>query len=113
MEFPVHSKALIVLAVLAGSSRLLAAAASAPVDCTHLMAWTLGGTPEKKITKILQARGSQIAVSPATERELRTAGATTELINAVRNSSSTGSSACPAELAKAGNLIRAKKYEEA
>ena len=56
------------------------AADSASVDCTHLMAWIAGGVSSPKLIQVVGHRGIAFNPSPNLENELRSAGATPDLL---------------------------------
>src|SRR6266851_1537376 len=69
---------------------------SAPVDCTHLMAWIAGGVSSPKLIRVAQHRGIAFAPSQNLESELRSAGVTPDLLGALRHLRPVHGSSCPA-----------------
>ncbi len=87
---------------------------SEPVDCTHLISWIAGGVPSHKVIRIVQQRGIAFTPSPVLESELRSAGATADLLGTLASSANRAQgNACPASLVKAATLVREKRYDPA
>jgi len=83
-----------------------------PVDCAHLLAWMAGGASSHSIVGTIQRRGTD--VSPSAINQLRAAGASKEVQQAVISppTHSTGA-ACPATMLRASELVRHKQYADA
>src|SRR5262249_51419681 len=92
-----------------------ALAAELPVDCNHLMAWLTGNASHASLIKILRSRGNAVGLSPATESELRRAGASSELLAAIHQLPNVPGphAPCSASLAKAATFAHRKQYEDA
>src|SRR2546423_11476689 len=103
----VRSKSLIFLFLL-GFVPCVRAADSGPVDCTHLLAWTAGAVPSRKLISVVETRGLAFTRSERALSELRAAGASQDLLEAVRKAKLQGASECPAALVEAARLIRSK-----
>lgn len=85
----------------------------APVDCTHLLAWTAAAVPESRIVSEIQTRGISFRLSPNVASILRAAGADAKLLQAAESAKSSADEVCPASLARAGQLVREKTYDDA
>ena len=103
----------LVLFLLLGIVPGTRAADSGPVDCTHLLAWTSGAVPSRKLISIVEARGIAFAPTEKAIAEFHTAGATTRLLETLQKAKPQGSTTCPATLAQAGALIRSKNFVDA
>jgi hypothetical protein len=55
-------------------------AGAAPVDCTHLMAWTEAGVSESKLIASAKAQGIAFSLNTETDKNLTSAGASRELL---------------------------------
>jgi tetratricopeptide (TPR) repeat protein len=86
---------------------------SAPVDCTHLMAWIAGGVSGPKLIHVVERRGIAFTPSPNLETKLCSAGATSDLLETLHHLQPVHGSSCPASLVKAATLVHEKKYEPA
>src|SRR5436305_1761621 len=79
------------------------------------MGWKAGGASSSSLISMLQRHGSAIALTPASESELRTAGVSSEILTALHRLQ-LGNGAhtpCSGPLAKAAALVRHKQYEDA
>ncbi len=86
------------------------ASTPAPVDCTHLMAWTAGAVPARKLAAMVEGRGISFAPTANVLSELRSAGATAQVLDLLQRAKRQGTTACPASLVHAAALVRAKDY---
>ena len=108
--------ALIVSFVLVVLGQSLGDAAHArPLDRTQLTAWIVGGISNSRLARLAAERGVSFVMTPADEKQLRTAGANPELLKALRTArhNNVSKALCPAALLKAAELAHAKKYEAA
>ena len=103
----------LVLFLLLGTVPCTRAADSGPVDCTHLVAWTSGAVPNRKLISIIEARGIAFAPTEKAIAEIRNAGATSRLLEVLQKAKPQGATTCPASLAQAGALIRSKNLVDA
>src|SRR5205809_133523 len=73
-----------------------------PVDCAHLLAWIAGGVSTPTLVRTVKLRGVAFASGPTVRGQLRSAGATGELLSVLTelNSMQAGVS-CPATLIQA------------
>jgi tetratricopeptide (TPR) repeat protein len=108
----VRSKGLIFLALL-GSVPCLRAANPAPIDCTHLLAWTAGGVPSRKLSSLIQAEGIGFVPSEKVLHEFHVAGAGPELLESLKGARHKGATACPSSLVEATRLARSNDLEDA
>jgi len=77
------------------------------------MAWIAGGVSSPKLIQVVQHRGIAFNPSPNLENELRSAGATPDLLGALRHLKPGQGNACSASLVKAATLVHQKKYQPA
>jgi tetratricopeptide (TPR) repeat protein len=99
--------ALFVVIVLSGL------ASGAPLDCTHLMAWTEAGVPESKLIASARVQGIALSLSTETDKNLTSAGASRELLLQLHRLSPVGTGVCPAGLSRTTLLLHGKKYDDA
>jgi len=112
-ESPVRSKATLFLLLVTLVPRCYSAA-PAPVDCAHLLAWIAGGVSSPTLVRTVRLRGVSFATGPSIRGQLRSAGATTELLSALTQLKPTqAGDSCPATLIQAGGLVQHKQYEAA
>ena len=105
----------ILCSVIFAATVIPALAAEPPIDCNRLMAWMAGAASDSSLISMLQRHGSSIALGPASESELRTAGVSSEILTALHRLQLINGthSPCSAALAKAAALVHHKQYEDA
>src|SRR6266481_5017627 len=113
-ESPVRSKASLFLLLLITIVPRSYCAGPAPVDCAHLLAWMDGGVSSPTLVRTVRLRGVAFAAVPTVRGQLRSAGATAELLSALTQlkPTQTGDS-CPATLIQAAGFVQHKQYEAA
>src|SRR5947207_15895831 len=115
MESRVRSKAILFFLILLLTAVPLSySSAPPPVDCTHLLAWMVGGVSSTTLSRIIQQRGISFPMGPVVRRELQVAGGTPEFLNWLASSKPARTGAvCPATLVHAGELVQRKQFEAA
>src|SRR5260221_10452435 len=108
MEFRVRSKAILFFLVLLLTAVPLSySSVPPPVDCTHLLAWMVGGVSSTTLSRIIRQRGISFPMGPAGRRDLQRAGATPELLNVLAASKPARTGAvCSVALVHAGELVQ-------
>jgi len=108
----VRSKVLIFIVFL-GVVPCMQGANSGPIDCTHLLAWTAGGVPSRKLSLLIQGRGIGFAASEKVLSELHGAGGGSQLLESLKGARIQGATLCQASLVEAAHLVRANHLEDA
>src|SRR5579862_1668723 len=79
----VRSKILVVLGLIAVVPFSFADSA-APVNCAHLLGWLAGDASAYSLIKTVRDRGSVVTLTARVEAELRSAGASKDLLSELR-----------------------------
>src|ERR1051326_5289247 len=95
------------------SATTVSQASADPLDCTHLMAWTMAGVPQIKLVAAAKAHGLGFRLGPQTEKQLTSAGARNEFLIQLRRLTPVADSSCPARLSRATVLLHDKQYDDA
>jgi tetratricopeptide (TPR) repeat protein len=90
---------------------------SRPLDCSHVMAWVIGGMPQPRLQQIAHERGLDFVIGQQVTVGLLMSGAEPELVQNLRTvkraQSNPQPNSCPPQLALAGELVHQKQYEQA
>jgi len=88
-------------------------ASGAPLDCTHLMAWKEAGVAESKLITAAKAQGIAFTLGPEADKDLKSSGASAELISQMHRLVPAGSGVCPARLLRTAELLQKKQFDDA
>ena len=89
------------------------AANSGPIDCTHLLAWTAGVVPARKLTILIESRGISFTATEKVLNEFRVAGAGSHLMDSLQSAKAQGSLPCSSRLVEAARLVHVNDLDDA